>query len=65
MLVLAPVALLAVVALVTPVGADILLRGGISRFSVTDPGTLVLLGAALVIVGVWTRRAFFGQRRHG
>jgi hypothetical protein len=28
-------------------------------FVVTDPGTLFLLGAALVSVGIWTRRLFF------
>ena len=28
-------------------------------FVVTDPGTLFLLGATLVSVGVWTRRLFF------
>jgi hypothetical protein len=55
-------ALLAVVAIVTPVGANIV-RGGILRFSVTDPGTLVVLGACLVIVGNWTRRTLFKQRR--
>jgi hypothetical protein len=55
---LSAVALLAIVLLVTPVGADIL-RGGISRLgAVTDPGTLMLLGAALVVLGVWSRRTF-------
>jgi len=33
-------------------------------FVVTDPGTLFLLGAALVSVGVWTRRLFFPTRRN-
>lgn len=28
-------------------------------FVVTDPGTLFLLGAALVSAGIWTRRLFF------
>jgi hypothetical protein len=28
-------------------------------FVVTDPGTLFLLGATLVSVGIWTRRLFF------
>jgi len=55
------VALLCIVALVTPVGASMLLRGGLSGSGVTDPGTLMLLGAILVTVGVWTRRVFFGK----
>lgn len=50
------------VALVTPGGADVL-RGNISRLSVTDPGTLGLLGAALISLGVWTRRTLLSQRR--
>jgi len=47
-------------ACVTPVGAN-MLRGGISGLSVTAPGTLALLGAAMISVGVWTRRVLFGR----
>lgn len=47
-------------AFVTPVGAN-MLRGGISGFSVSDPGTLALLGAAMISVGVWTRRVLFSR----
>jgi hypothetical protein len=47
-------------AFVTPVGAN-MLRGGISSFSMTDPGILALIGAAMISVGVWTRRVLFGR----
>jgi hypothetical protein len=47
-------------AFVTPVGAN-MLRGGISSVSATDPGTLALLGAVMISVGVWTRRLLFGR----
>jgi len=30
---------------------------------VTNPTTLVVLGAVLISVGVWTRRLFFRQKR--
>jgi len=32
-------------------------------FNVTDPAALILLGAALICVGVWTRGFFFDQKR--
>ena len=51
------VTLFYVVALAAPVAA---MSAG---FVVTDPGTLLLLGAALVGVGVWTRRLFFPHKR--
>ena len=62
-LALVVVALFCIVALVTPVGASMLLRGGLAGSGVTDPGALTLLGASLVALGVWTRRLFFGKRR--
>lgn len=49
--------LVCVVALSAPVAAA---SGG---FVVTNPATLVVLGAALISVGVWTRRLFFRQER--
>jgi len=45
------------VVLTAPLGATA--RG----FVVTDPGTLVLLGAALVSVGLGTRKLFRSQKR--
>jgi hypothetical protein len=56
-------ALVCVVALVTQVGANVLLLGGMAGESVTDPGTLTLLGAAMVGAGVSTRRLFFARKR--
>ena len=49
-------ALLCIAILAAPVAAS-------AGFVVTDPGPLVLLGAALVSAGVWTRRLFFAGRR--
>ena len=49
-------AFLCLAVLATPVGASMLLRGGMAGFGVTDPGALTLLGAVLVGMGVWTRR---------
>jgi len=43
--------------LTTPVGATA------GEFVVTDPGTLVLLGATLVSVGLGTRKLFRSQKR--
>jgi len=54
------IAVLYVIALVTRVDAN-LLRGGLAGSGVTDPGPLLLLGASLVMIGVWTRRVLFGQ----
>jgi len=61
-LALMTIAVLCIIALVTPVGASMLLRGGLAGSGVTDPGPLLLLGATLVTIGVWTRRVLFGQR---
>ena len=36
---------------------------GEAPLSVTDPAALMLLGAALICVGIWTRWYFFGQKR--
>jgi hypothetical protein len=55
------IAVLCVVALVTPVGANMLFRGEVG-FNVTDPAALILLGAALICVGIWTR-SFFSDRK--
>ena len=54
---IASLALFCIVALAAPVAATS------AGFVVTDPGTLGLLGAALVSVGVWTRRLFFTRRK--
>jgi hypothetical protein len=43
-------------------GVSMLLGSGKAGFVVTDPGTLMLLGATLVSVGVWTRRLLFDKR---
>jgi hypothetical protein len=64
-LALVVVALLCIIALVTPVGANMLFRGGLAGSGVTDPGALTLLGASLVTVGVWTRRVLFSKRGPG
>ena len=55
------IAFLCVVALVTPVAADI--YRGEARFNVTDPTALILLGAALICVGAWIRSYFFDRKR--
>jgi len=31
-------------------------------FVVTEPGTLLLLGAGLITAGVWSRRLFFSHK---
>jgi len=36
--------------------------GGRAGFAVTDPATLVVLGAGLVSLGLWTRRILPGRR---
>jgi hypothetical protein len=51
------VTLICIVVLTAPLGATA--RG----FVVTDPGTLVLLGTALVSVGLGTRKLFRSQKR--
>jgi len=48
---------LCVVALAAPVAA------ASAGLVVTDPGTLVLLGMALVVVGACTRRFFYTRRK--
>jgi len=58
--VLLSIAVLCVVALVNPVAANFL--RGEAPFSVTDPAALILLGAALICVGIWTRW-YFGRKR--
>ena len=35
------------------------------KVALTDPGTLVVLGAALVSLGLWTRRVLPGRRATG
>jgi hypothetical protein len=51
-----------VVALVTPVMANMLF-GRDAPFDVTEPAALILLGAALICVGLWTRWYFFDRKR--
>ncbi len=51
------VTLICVVVLTTPV------RATAAAFVVTDPGTLVVLGTALVSVGLGTRKLFRSQKR--
>jgi len=58
----ASAAFLCLVALATPVGASMLRRGGLEGFGVTDPGSLTLLGAALIGMGVWARRLLSPRR---
>jgi len=52
--VLLSIAVLCVVALVTPVAANMLLRGE-TRFNLTDPSALILIGAALISLGMRKR----------
>ena len=55
---------LGVVARATPVAAVAAkFLGGEAPFSVTDPAALMLLGAALICVGIWTRWYFFRQKK--
>lgn len=49
-------AFLCLAMLATPVGASMLLWVGRAGFGATDPGALILVGAVLVCMGVWTRR---------
>lgn len=56
------IAVVCVVALVTPVMADMLF-GREASFSLTEPAALILLGAALICVGLWTRWYFFDRKR--
>jgi ABC-type transport system involved in multi-copper enzyme maturation permease subunit len=51
------VILVCIVALTAPVGA------AASGFVVTDPGTLVTLGIALVSIGLGTRKLLRSQKR--
>jgi hypothetical protein len=51
------VTLICVVVLTTPV------RATAAAFVVTDPGTLAVLGTALVSVGLGTRKLFRSQKR--
>ena len=44
-------------------GAGLIARNGSPGFVVTEPGTLLLLGMALVSVGAWTRRLLVHQKR--
>jgi hypothetical protein len=53
---IALLSLICMVAVAAPVAA------ASAGLVVTDPGTLTLLGAALVAIGVWTRRLFFSQK---
>ena len=55
-------ACLCLAVLATPVGASVLLRGGMAGFGVTDPAALTLLGAILVSMGAWTRRVLSPRR---
>jgi len=54
---------LLLVTVVTPVGANMLFRGGLAGSGVTEPGSLVLAGVILVSLGAWTRRMLFAPKR--
>jgi hypothetical protein len=40
-----------------------MLRRGEVWFNFTDPAALILLGAALICVGIWARGYFFDHKR--
>lgn len=55
---------LGVAALATPVAAVAAkFLGGETPLSVTDPAALIMLGAVLICVGIWSRWYFFGPKR--
>lgn len=55
-------ACLCLAVLTTPVGASVLLRGGMAGSGVTEPGALTVLGVILLSMGLWTRRVVLPRR---